>query len=155
MQLQDTVDKENELSDALHEAGALDDSEDETTVAAGSGSDSQTIQVATLAEHEGDVEKTVNANQDKLRSVDGQVILDAMEEMQAIDDSRGDLNSQASEIRARLKNLGIPAVAFNAAYGRYKQEPRKRAETDAGFAKCCDVMGVGYQSGLFDSATTH
>ncbi len=95
------------------------------------------------------------ANVFKLRGVDDQVILDAMEEMIEIDDGRDELNTQASAVRARLKLLGIPAVAFNAAYGRFKLEERKRAETDAGYAKCCNAMGVGFQSGLFDSPTEH
>lgn len=93
--------------------------------------------------------KVVNINQDKLAKVKPKTIMDAVKELEEIDKQRESLNDQAQEIRSRMKNLGIPTAAFNAAYARYKKSPDKRAEQDAGYAKCCNAMGVGYQPGLF------
>lgn len=105
----------------------------------------------TKADEVQDIGNVVNINMDKLSKVKDSVITDACEALQNIDDERGELNARANEIRARLKNLGIPTQAFNAAYARYKLGEDKRAEMDAAFAKCANAMGVGYQSDLFGS----
>lgn len=94
-------------------------------------------------------ENVVNINADKLKNVDDKTIVDACESMVSIDNQRANLNDQASEIRSRMKNLGVPTPSFNAAYARYKLSETKRLEQDAGYAKCCKAMGVSYQEGLF------
>lgn len=103
----------------------------------------------TKADEVENIGNVVNINKDKLDKVENSVITDACGAMQNIDGDREELNAKASEIRARLKNLGIPTVSFNAAYARFKLGPEKRAELDAGFAKCCIALDVGYQSDLF------
>ena len=97
-----------------------------------------------------DPDKIVAINRDKLANVDDKKIVEACEAMEEIDDERSNLNDKASEIRSSLKSLGIPTAAFNAAYSRFKMGEKKRAELDAGFAKCVKAMEIEYQAGLFD-----
>jgi len=96
-----------------------------------------------------DPDKVVNINVDKLHNVDDQTIIDACKEMVEIDESRSGLNDSASNVRSRLRKLGVPTAAFNAAYARFKKTEKQRSEQDAGYAKCCKAMGVQYQDGLF------
>ena len=103
----------------------------------------------TTMEEIGDAENVVNINTDKLANVDDQTILNACTKLFDIDQERSDLNEKASDIRAELRTLGVPTAAFNAAYARFKKSEAKRAEQDAGYAKCCKAMGVSYQPGLF------
>ncbi len=103
----------------------------------------------TQADEVQDIGNVVNINKDKLSQVDNKAITDACEEMQDIKGEREELNARAGEIRSRLKNLGIPPAAFNAAIARYELGEEKRAKNDAAFAKCCNAMDVGYQSDLF------
>ncbi len=106
------------------------------------------IHTTTLEEIE-DPEKVVNINTDKLANVDDETIVKACNKLVDIDQARSDLNEQASDIRAELRTLGVPTASFNAAYARFKKSEAKRAEQDAGYAKCCRAMGVAYQPGLF------
>lgn len=96
-----------------------------------------------------DPQKVTNINIDKLHNVDDKKIVEACAAMEETDKERANLNDKASEIRSGLKMLGIPTAAFNAAYARYKMGEAKRAELDAGFAKCVKAMQVEYQAGLF------
>lgn len=96
-----------------------------------------------------DPEKVVNINKDKLANVKDSEITRACKAMEKIDTERGELTAKAGEIRARLKNLGIPTDSFSAAYARYKLGPEKRAQLDAGFAKCCHALDIAYQGDLF------
>ena len=75
----------------------------------------------------------------------------AFKEMDTLSGQRDELNEQANEIRARMKNKGIPTKAFNAAYSRYSQDEEKREAFDFAFALCCNSVGVGYQPELFDA----
>lgn len=95
------------------------------------------------------IENVVDINKDKLANVKDSEITRACKSMEKIDTERGELNAKAGEIRARLKNLGIPTDSFSAAYARYKLGPEKRAELDAGFAKCCNALDIAYQADLF------
>lgn len=74
----------------------------------------------------------------------------AFKEMEEIDVEREDLNAQAGEVRARMKNKGIPTKAFNAAYNRYKMDEDKREAHDFAFSLCCKATGVGYQVELWE-----
>ncbi len=91
----------------------------------------------------------VNINKDKLLQVKDSEIVKACKALQKIDGEREEINARRSEIIARMKNLGIPTQAFNAAYARFKLGEEKRAEMDAAFAKCANAMGCGYQADLF------
>ena len=87
-----------------------------------------------------------------------EAIREAFIEMAEIDNERDDINAKANEIRARMKNKGIPTAALNAAYKRYKMDEDKRESHDFAFALCCNSVGAGYQPGLFDdkpAKTTH
>ncbi len=103
----------------------------------------------TTTDQVADPDKVVNINVDKLHNVDNQKIIDACEAMQLIDEKREGLNTDARAERDKLKQLGIPTAAFNAAYARFKMGEKKRAELDAAYAKCANAMGVGFQAGLF------
>lgn len=70
--------------------------------------------------------------------------------LEKIDKDREALNAKANEIRAGIKNLGIPIPAFNAAYARSKMDEDKRVTMDAAFAICCNAKGIQFQQGLFD-----
>ena len=94
-------------------------------------------------------ENVVNINKDKLTKVKNKEITKAFETFEEIDKERAELNARRGEVTARLRKLGIPTAALNSAYARYKMNDDKRAEGDAAFAKCCNAMGVGYQSDLF------
>ena len=94
-------------------------------------------------------DNVVAINVDKLSSVDDDFIVEACEAMQQIELRRTELNEQAADIRRALSDIGIPPAAFNAGYARYKKTSNQRAAQDAGYAKVCKAMGVGYQPGLF------
>lgn len=111
----------------------------------------QGISTVGVADGIEDPSKIVAINQDKLKGVDDKKIVDAFKVFDRIGEEREALNAEAADIRANLKKLGIPSKALNAAYQRYTVEERKRVEHDAAFAKCCNALGVGYQSGLFDN----
>ena len=96
-----------------------------------------------------DAEKADAINSDKLAQIDDKFIVEACEEMEAIDEQRQTLNDEASTIRSRLREAGILTAAFNAAYARYKMDSDKRQKMDAAFAKCANALDVGYTPDLF------
>ncbi len=88
-------------------------------------------------------------NQQKHASIDDAVIVKAFEDLAEVDKQRSDLNDDANNIRQKLKDLGLPPAAINAAYARFKKSDAARAKIDAAFAKCCKATGTSYQPGLF------
>lgn len=107
------------------------------------------IKLATPDQFNGDFEKALAVNMDKLAAVNDQVIIDAIEGLTQIDEQRAELNEEANHIRATVKKAGIPIAALNAAYARSKTTDAYKARIDAAYAKCCKALGIGYQLGLF------
>ncbi len=131
----------------LHDVNSEHTEDNENT---GNDQDSsEGIKLVSPDEVGGDAEKALAVNIDKLKPIDDKLIIDCLNELLEVDAQRADLNEEAADIRARIKGVGIPIPAFNAAYARYKVKEDKRVKQDAGYGKCCSAMGVGYQPGLF------
>ena len=75
----------------------------------------------------------------------------AFKEMDTLSGQRDELNAKANEIRARMKNKGIPTKAFNAAYSRHTQDTDAREAFDFAYALCLNAVGAQFQPSLFDA----
>lgn len=79
------------------------------------------------------------------------VIRDAVANLVRIDGERAELNAEAAEYRAKVKNCGVPVAALNLAIRMKKADPEDRQAMDEGYAIARDAIGLRFQASLFET----